>query len=63
MEHQPETTLVELIRYNNWANAQVLAACQRSPPTSSPRPRPAPTAASTAPWGTSSRRKPTMWGG
>jgi uncharacterized damage-inducible protein DinB len=25
---QPETTLVELIRYNNWANAQVLAACQ-----------------------------------
>ena len=28
METQPETTLVELIRYNNWANAQVLAACQ-----------------------------------
>jgi uncharacterized damage-inducible protein DinB len=28
MENQPETTLVELIRYNNWANAQVLAACQ-----------------------------------
>ena len=28
MEHQPETFLVELIRYNNWANAQVLAACQ-----------------------------------
>src|SRR5690242_2472548 len=25
----PETTLVELIRYNNWANAQVLAACQK----------------------------------
>ena len=29
METQPETTLVELIRYNNWANAQVLAACQK----------------------------------
>ena len=29
METQPETTLVELIRYNNWANAQVFAACQK----------------------------------
>ena len=29
MEFQPETTLVELTRYNNWANAQVLAACQK----------------------------------
>ncbi len=29
MENQPETTLVELIRYNNWANAQVIAACQK----------------------------------
>jgi uncharacterized damage-inducible protein DinB len=28
MQPQPETTLVELIRYNNWANAQILAACQ-----------------------------------
>jgi uncharacterized damage-inducible protein DinB len=28
LENQPEPTLVELIRYNNWANAQVLAACQ-----------------------------------
>lgn len=28
METQPEPTLVELIRYNNWANAQVFAACQ-----------------------------------
>jgi uncharacterized damage-inducible protein DinB len=28
METQPETTLVELIRYNNWANAQILAVCQ-----------------------------------
>ncbi len=27
METRPEPTLVELIRYNNWANAQVLAAC------------------------------------
>ncbi len=25
---QPEPTLVELIRYNNWANAQILAACK-----------------------------------
>ncbi|MCL4869072.1 MAG: DinB family protein [Anaerolineae bacterium] len=24
-----EPTLIELIRYNNWANAQVLAACQK----------------------------------
>lgn len=31
-QHQPETTLVELIRYNNWANAQVLAACQQLTP-------------------------------
>ena len=29
MENQPETTLIELIRYNNWANAQVFAACQK----------------------------------
>lgn len=29
MEFQPENTLVEFIRYNNWANAQVLAACQK----------------------------------
>jgi uncharacterized damage-inducible protein DinB len=27
MEQQPESTLIEFIRYNNWANAQVLAAC------------------------------------
>ena len=29
MQHQPETFLLELIRYNNWANAQVITACQR----------------------------------
>jgi uncharacterized damage-inducible protein DinB len=29
---QPETTLVELIRYNNWANAQILAVCQQLTP-------------------------------
>jgi uncharacterized damage-inducible protein DinB len=29
MENQPETTLIELIRYNNWANAQIIAACQK----------------------------------
>ncbi len=29
MDTQPETTLIELIRYNNWANAQALAACQK----------------------------------
>ncbi len=29
MMNQPETTLVELIRYNNWANAQILAICQK----------------------------------
>lgn len=28
MDNQPESTLVELIRHNNWANAQVLAACR-----------------------------------
>jgi uncharacterized damage-inducible protein DinB len=28
MENQPESILVELIHYNNWANAQVFAACQ-----------------------------------
>jgi uncharacterized damage-inducible protein DinB len=27
MENQPDSTLVELIRYNNWANAQVFDAC------------------------------------
>jgi len=32
MENQPETTLVELIRFNNWANAQVLVACQELTP-------------------------------
>ncbi len=29
METQPEPTLVELIRYNNWANKQILAICQK----------------------------------
>lgn len=29
METRPESTLIELIRYNNWANAQVIAACQK----------------------------------
>jgi uncharacterized damage-inducible protein DinB len=29
MDTQPESTLIELIRYNNWANAQILAACQK----------------------------------
>lgn len=29
MTHQPEPTLVELIRYNNWANAQIIAACRQ----------------------------------
>jgi uncharacterized damage-inducible protein DinB len=28
MENHPETILVEFIRYNNWANHQVLQACQ-----------------------------------
>jgi uncharacterized damage-inducible protein DinB len=32
METQPETTLVELIRYNNWANTQILLACQKLTP-------------------------------
>ncbi|NJM42437.1 MAG: hypothetical protein HC853_17710 [Anaerolineae bacterium] len=29
MENHPEPTLVELIRYNNWANAQIFAICQK----------------------------------
>ena len=29
METLPESTLVELIRYNNWANQQVFEACQK----------------------------------
>jgi uncharacterized damage-inducible protein DinB len=29
METLPETTLAELIRYNNWANQQVLEACEK----------------------------------
>ncbi len=28
MDNQPESLLIELIRYNNWANAQVIAACR-----------------------------------
>jgi uncharacterized damage-inducible protein DinB len=32
MDTQPETTLIELIRYNNWANAQVLLACLKLTP-------------------------------
>lgn len=32
MEFVPEPTLVEMIRYNNWANAQVLAACRELTP-------------------------------
>lgn len=30
MDTQPEATLVEFIRYDNWANQQVLAACQNA---------------------------------
>jgi uncharacterized damage-inducible protein DinB len=29
METEAEPTLVELIRYNNWANREVIAACQK----------------------------------
>jgi uncharacterized damage-inducible protein DinB len=29
MDVQPESTITELIRYNNWANQQVFAACQK----------------------------------
>ena len=29
MNAQPETTLTELIRYNNWASQQVLETCQK----------------------------------
>jgi uncharacterized damage-inducible protein DinB len=29
MDTQPEPTLVEFIRYNTWANQQVLAACEK----------------------------------
>jgi uncharacterized damage-inducible protein DinB len=32
MKNQPEPTLVELIRYNNWANAQVFTACEKLTP-------------------------------
>jgi len=32
MEFQPEPTLIEFIRYNNWANAQILAFCQTLTP-------------------------------
>jgi uncharacterized damage-inducible protein DinB len=32
MQHQAEPTLLELIRYNNWANAQVLDACLKLSP-------------------------------
>lgn len=28
MQNQPDSFLVELIRYNNWANKEVLAACE-----------------------------------
>jgi uncharacterized damage-inducible protein DinB len=29
VENQADATFVELIRYNNWANAQILAACEK----------------------------------
>ena len=29
MDFQPEPTLIELIRYNNWANQQLLAVCEK----------------------------------
>ena len=29
MDTQPEPTLLEFIRYNTWANQQVLAACEK----------------------------------
>jgi uncharacterized damage-inducible protein DinB len=33
MDIQPEPTLVEFIRYNTWANQQVMAACQNLSPS------------------------------
>jgi uncharacterized damage-inducible protein DinB len=33
LNSQPENTLVELIRYNNWANEQVFAAVQKLTPS------------------------------
>lgn len=32
MQNHPETVLVELIRYNNWANAQVFGTCLKLGP-------------------------------
>lgn len=32
MENQSESFLTELIRYNNWANARILAACEQLTP-------------------------------
>lgn len=32
MEFQPEPTLIEFIRYNNWANAQLLDVCLKLTP-------------------------------
>ena len=29
METQPEAILIEFMRYNNWANAQLIAVCQK----------------------------------
>ena len=54
MENQPETTLIELIRYNNWANAQVLAACQKLTADQLTAAAPGPMAASATPCSTSS---------
>lgn len=31
MEHQAESIFIEFIRYNNWANAQVIATCLKLP--------------------------------
>jgi len=63
METQPETTLVQLIRYNNWANAQVLAACQKLAADQLAAAAPGATAPSATRWGTSSGLKQTTWGG
>ena len=60
METLPETTLVEFIRYNNWANRQVFKACQKLSDAQLAATLPGPMAPSATLCSTSSKAKNIM---
>jgi len=61
MDALPETTMAEFIRYNNWANQQVLEACQKLTEDQLALRCQVRMARSATPWSTLSKAKLSMW--